>query len=138
MKHTLRSLTQDALVLLPVSLLSMLLVAGLFWAVGISPFPVEKTWAAILPDGTERSFPSDQELQRHRLAAAALADDADGLVGFDGEVEVAQDLLPAEPDGHAAELNDGVGHVTSPSTWRPARRRRGRCWPTWTGRSRGR
>lgn len=64
MRPLLRSLTQDALILLPGTALSMLLIAGLFWAVGISPLPVEKTWAAILPDGTERAFHSVEELQR--------------------------------------------------------------------------
>ena len=99
MKYALRSLTGDALVLLPLSLLSMLLVTGLFWAAGISPLPVEKSWAAVLPDGTEKRFPSAEGLQRFwqenpgiRRAATigyGYAEDAGEIVLWSGILSIA-------------------------------------------------
>ena len=51
---------------------------------------------------------ADDQLEHHRLAAAALADDADRLAAADRQVDVAQDRLVAEAHAHAAQRDQVV------------------------------
>src|SRR5262249_54126650 len=53
-----------------------------------------------------RRYQPDDGLQQHRLAAAAFADDGQGLAARDREVDAAEHALAAEHDVDAAQLHD--------------------------------
>ena len=60
--------------------------------------------------------------QQRRLAGAGGADQGDGAVLVDGEVDAAQDLALTEGLGHAADLEHrGGAHRTAPSGPPPMR-----------------
>src|SRR5206468_100977 len=63
--------------------------------------------AAVEPDQAGRGPEQGaQQLEHDGLAAAALADDADGLPPVDPEVDVPEDRLLSEPHRDARELDD--------------------------------